>query len=235
MAEGRDLYDVRFSGGERSRKAGVWHVLVSRAFQPWIPDGAVVLDLGCGFGEFSNNVAAARRIAVDVSEESAEYLDPEIEFRAGDIGAIPWVADNSVDAVFTSNVLEHLSDRDHVVRTVSEARRVLKPGGVFIAMGPNIRYLAGPYWDFWDHVVPISDRSICELLEMMHFEILDAIPRFLPYTTKGRLPASGSLLALYLRMRIFWPLFGRQFLVRARKPQAGKPMARSAGQPEPKG
>ncbi len=223
MSEGRDLYDVRFSSGERDRKAGVWHVLVSRVFQPWIPDGAVVLDLGCGFGEFSNNVIAARRIAVDVSEESRAFLDPEIDFRAGDIGAIPWVADNTVDVVFTSNVLEHLSDRDHVVRAVGEARRVLKPGGVFIAMGPNIRYLAGPYWDFWDHVVPISDRSICELLETMHFEIVDAVPRFLPYTTKGRLPASGSLLALYLRMRVFWPLFGRQFLVRARKPLAAEP------------
>ena len=223
MSEGNGLYDVRFSPGERDRKAGVWNVLVAHAFQPWIPAGGVVLDLGCGFGEFSNNVVADRRIAVDVSEESAAFLDPEIDFRAGDIGAIPWVADNSVDAVFTSNVLEHLSDRDHVVRAVREARRVLRSGGVFIAMGPNIRYLAGPYWDFWDHVVPISDRSICELLEMLQFEIVDAVPRFLPYTTKGRLPASGFMLSLYLRMRILWPFFGRQFLVRARKPHDGEP------------
>jgi dolichol-phosphate mannosyltransferase len=218
VTEGRDLYDVRFSSAERDRKAGVWSVLVARAFQPWIPAGAVVLDLGCGFGEFSNNVVAARRLAVDVSDESASHLDEGVEFRAGDIGDVSWVADQSVDVVFTSNVLEHLSDRDHVVRAVSEARRVLKPGGVFIAMGPNIRFLAGPYWDFWDHIVPISDRSISELLEMLHFEVLDVVPRFLPYTTKGRLPASGRLLGLYLRLKPLWPLFGRQFLVRARRP-----------------
>jgi len=217
MSEERGLYDVRFSTDERDQKVGVWRVLVDRALQPWIREDSVVLDLGCGFGEFSNNVKAGRRIAVDASEESAEYLEAGIEFRAGDIGDISWVADESVDVVFTSNVLEHLSDREHVVRAVSEARRALKPGGVFIAMGPNIRFLPGLYWDFWDHIVPISDRSICELLEMLHFEVLDVVPRFLPYTTKGRLPTSGGLLALYLSLKPIWPLLGRQFLVRARK------------------
>lgn len=177
-----------------------------------------MLDLGCGFGEFVNNVKAARRIAVDMSEESADYLDEAVEFRPGDIADVSWVADQSVDVVFTSNVLEHLSDRDHVARAISEARRVLKAGGSFIAMGPNIRFLPGLYWDFWDHIVPISDRSISELLKTLGFEVLDVVPRFLPYTTKGRLPTSSRLLGLYLRLRPVWPLFGRQFLVRARKP-----------------
>jgi 2-polyprenyl-3-methyl-5-hydroxy-6-metoxy-1,4-benzoquinol methylase len=43
-------------------------------------------------------------------------LDEGIEFRAGDIGDVSWVADQSDDVVFTSNVLEHLSHRDHMVR-----------------------------------------------------------------------------------------------------------------------
>lgn len=214
------LYDVRFSDDDRNRKASVWQALVARFFQPWVSTDGVVLDLGCGFGEFSNNIRAARRIAVDVSGEAASHLDPDIEFRAGDISDLGWIEDATVDAVFTSNVLEHLQDRDHVVGAIREARRVLKPGGVFIAMGPNIRFLPGTYWDFWDHVVPISDRSITELLGTLGFEIVTLIPRFLPYTTKGKLPVSGVLVSIYLKLRILWPLFGRQFLVRARKPAA---------------
>jgi dolichol-phosphate mannosyltransferase len=122
--------------------------------------------------------------------------------------------------VFTSNLLEHLQSKAEVERTIAEAHRVLKPGGHFIAMGPNIRFVHGNYWDFWDHAVPISDRSLIELLAIHHLEIVDTYDRFLPYTSSSPLPQAPILVRMYLRSRMAWPLFGKQFLIRARKSRA---------------
>jgi dolichol-phosphate mannosyltransferase len=122
--------------------------------------------------------------------------------------------------VFTSNLLEHLQSKAEVERTIAEAHRVLKPGGHFIAMGPNIRVVHGNYWDFWDHAVPISDRSLIELLAIHHLEIVETYDRFLPYTSSSPLPRAPILVRMYLRSRMVWPLFGKQFLIRARKSRA---------------
>jgi len=119
--------------------------------------------------------------------------------------------------VFTSNLLEHLAGKHEVQQLLEESRRVLKPGGQFIALGPNVRFLPGAYWDFWDHVVPLSERSLAEILQALDFEIVETVPKFLPYTTRSALPQSAWLVALYLKIRPAWRLLGRQFLVRARK------------------
>jgi dolichol-phosphate mannosyltransferase len=49
-------------------------------------------------------------------------------------------------------------------------------------MGPNIRFLAGEYWDFWDHHLALSDRSLAEGLENCGFNILENHDRILSYT-----------------------------------------------------
>ena len=84
-----------------------------------------------------------------------------------------------------------------------------------IALGPNIKFLPGEYWDFWDHVVPITDRSLCELLRKLDFQIVKCVPRFLPYTTRGRMPQASVLVYMYLRLPFAWRFLGGQFLIRA--------------------
>ena len=44
-------YDLRFAGKEEDRNR-VWSVLVKDYFQDLIGANKVVLDLGCGYGEF---------------------------------------------------------------------------------------------------------------------------------------------------------------------------------------
>ncbi|MHA7700595.1 glycosyltransferase [Mycobacterium sp. ML4] len=213
----QQLYRQRFGHNLEARSA-LWGVLVRDFFQGWIKRSDTVVDLGCGYGEFLNHIKAARRIGVDLNPDSGKLLEQGIEFhqcRADDLG---FLEDGSVDVVFTSNVLEHLQGKAEVERTIAEARRVLKPGGHFIALGPNVRLVAGEYWDFWDHVVPISDRSLMELLGMHEFNIIDTHGRFLPYSTYSPLPQAPFLVQLYLHSRLAWPLFGKQFLIRAQKP-----------------
>ena len=213
------LYRNRFGRNEHLRSA-IWEVLVRDFFQAWIRRSDTVLDLGCGYGEFLEHVSAARRIGVDLNPDSESRLSPEVEFHQGSCDDLGFLADNSVDVVFTSNVLEHLESKSAVERALAEVRRVLKPGGHLIAMGPNIRVVGAQYWDFWDHTVAISDRSLIELLESEQFEIVDAHARFLPYTTRSRLPQAPALVRAYLHARPVWQLLGSQFVIRARKPRA---------------
>jgi predicted SAM-dependent methyltransferase len=72
----------------------------------------------------------------------------------------------SLDVVFTSNFLEHLPDKVHVERTLAQAWRCLKDDGFIICLGPNIKYVPGAYWDFWDHFIPLTELSLSEVLKM---------------------------------------------------------------------
>jgi hypothetical protein len=81
-----------------------------------------------------------------------------------------------------------------------------------------VRLIPGVYWDFFDHHVPLSDRSLCELLAITGFELLHVEPRFLPYTTRSALPQAPWLVALYLALRPFSSaVLGKQFLIIAKK------------------
>jgi SAM-dependent methyltransferase len=214
----QDLYRHRFDGADRAELRRIWRILVESCFQAYVPSSAAVLDLGCGFGEFLNPLKCARRAGVDLNPEATKHLDSGIEFHAADVRHLPMFPDGAFDVVFTSNLMEHLPTKEDVEKMLREARRVLKPGGQLIAVGPNFRFVGGEYWDFWDHLTPITDRSLAEILGALDFRIVEQRARFLPYTTKSSLPRASWLIRLYLKLPMAWPLFGRQFLLRAAKP-----------------
>ncbi len=209
-------YHERFAKITEYRRQ-VWKILCNDYFSRLIPPTAQVLDLGCGYGEFSNALVAAKKYAMDLNPDAATRLQPDVTLFPQDCAA-PWpLPDASLDVVFTSNFLEHLPDKAHVARTVAEAYRCLKPGGQLICLGPNIKFVPGAYWDFWDHYVPITEASLAELLKLEQFTVTISIDRFLPYSmSTGRTPPL-IFLRLYLKLPIVWPWFGKQFLVIGQK------------------
>jgi len=205
-------YQLRFSDQEIYRNQ-VWQVLCEDFFSSYIDVDANILDLGCGWGEFINNISAGKKFAMDMNPDAKGKLSSGIHFLHQDCSE-PWPLEPaSLDIVFSSNFLEHLPDKDHVEKTIAHVSRALKPGGRVVFMGPNIRYIPGAYWDFWDHYVPITDLSMAELLKLNNFDISRNISRFLPYTMSNGKPPPLFMLKAYLKLPIFWPLFGRQFLV----------------------
>jgi hypothetical protein len=48
-------------------------------------------------------------------------------------------------------------------------------------------------------------------------EIAEVVARFLPFTSKSRLPTAPWLVWLYLHVRLSWRLLGGQMLIVARK------------------
>jgi SAM-dependent methyltransferase len=205
-------YELRFAS-RRDYRWQVWSLLTSRVFQRYVRETETVLEIGCGWGEFINQIRAGRRLGMDLNPASASRLDPGVEFLHQDCSR-PWpVADESLDLVFTSNFFEHLPDKASLTRTLREAHRCLKRGGRLVCLGPNIRVLPGAYWDFWDHYLPLTERSLSEGLELAGFTIAECRARFLPYTmARDRNPPLWTV-SLYLRLPLLWRFLGRQFLV----------------------
>jgi SAM-dependent methyltransferase len=207
-------YQLRFSKVAKYRNE-VWKVLTSDFFQRHIPADSVVLDLGCGWGEFINNIRAAEKHGMDLNEDSSNKLNPDVIFHRQDCSQEWNIPDSKFDWIFTSNFLEHLPNKKALERTLGQVRRCLKPTGGIICLGPNIRYLPGEYWDFWDHHIPLSERTMTEILMVTEFEIVQCVPRFLPYSmTQGFTPPL-IFLKTYLKMPLFWKYFGKQFLIMA--------------------
>jgi malonyl-CoA O-methyltransferase len=109
----------------------VGHELLAR-----LPDSSKPsrwLDLGCGTGYFSRALgerfSGAEGVALDIAEGMLRHAQPLAgarHFVAGDAERLP-MRDGSCDLLFSSLALQWCSDFTSVL---SEARRVLRPGGV---------------------------------------------------------------------------------------------------------
>ncbi|MGV8124310.1 MAG: hypothetical protein AB2L14_31575 [Candidatus Xenobiia bacterium LiM19] len=117
--------------------------------------------------------------------------------------------------IFVSNFFEHLP-KNEIILTLKEIKRLLKKNGSLLVLQPNIRYCYRDYWMFFDHITPLDDRSLCEALEVEGFTIKECRPRFLPYTTKSRLPKSLFLVKVYLLLPILHHFFGQQAFIWAK-------------------
>src|SRR5690349_24406245 len=99
---------------------------------------------------------------MDLNPGTRENLDAQVSFLEQDCSTRWPLGDQSLDLVFTSNFFEHLPNKTALGRTLEEVFRCLKPGGRLVAMGPNIKHTLGRYWDFWDHYLPLTEKSLAE-------------------------------------------------------------------------
>lgn len=210
------IYGARFLSNLEYRK-DVWAALVSGWFAQYVKAGDTVLDLGSGYGEFINTVRCGEKLAMDLNPDAPRFLGADVRFLQQDCAERWPLSDESLDVVFTSNFFEHLPDKAALGRTLDEIRRCLRPAGRLVALGPNIKYLPGKYWDFWDHYVPLTETSLKEALVTRGFEVDVCIGRFLPYTMASGPQYPLVFLRAYLALPLAWRIFGRQFLVVGRR------------------
>jgi len=215
-----NLYRNRFNDQAALKsKNAMWSILCKYFFQRYVKKDAIVLDLAAGYCEFINNITAKRKIAVDLNEDIRKYANDDVEVILSRSDNLSELEDSSVNVVFVSNFFEHLQNKEVLLSTLSECNRVLKSGdeGILLILQPNIRFAYREYWDFIDHVLPLSDKSLAEALILKGFCINKMIPRFLPYSTKSGLPVNSFLVKWYLRLPFAWRIFGKQCFVAASK------------------
>ena len=211
------LYATRFAEEDLPAKGNIWKVICAEFLSRFVPRNGTVVDIGAGYCEFINNIECGRKIAIDLNPDVKRFANSDVEVINESCLAVESLADNSVDVVFVSNFLEHLLNKQQVFDTLRESRRILKTGGKLLILQPNIRFLPGNYWDFFDHHTPLSDRCLVEALGALEMKIVKSYPRFLPYTTKSKLPKRSIFVKMYLRIPWIWPVFGKQAFIVAEK------------------
>ncbi|MSU56575.1 MAG: class I SAM-dependent methyltransferase [Pedosphaera sp.] len=210
------IYEARFNVNLDYRRA-VWRVLIDDFFQRYVAPEAAVLDLGCGYGEFINQIRCGKRYAMDLNPDMPRRVEAGVNALLQDCSTEWQLPENSLDVVFTSNFFEHLPDKPALGRTLDQAHRCLKPGGRLIALGPNTKYLPGTYWDFWDHYLPLTELSLREALVNRKFSIESCVAKFLPYTMAGGRQYPMFFVRAFLKLKPAWRVLGKQFLVVAVK------------------
>jgi hypothetical protein len=212
------IYANRFDARESAAKLELWGVLVERFLQRYVRRDGAVLDIGGGRCEFINAVQAREKHLIEIYPAAGKLAAPGVVVHQVDVVSATqgWPLRAHFDHVFVSNFFEHLENRHELFAVLEFCHMALKPGGTLLVIQPNFKYGFREYYDFVDHVLPVTDGSLSEALLALGFQIERMIPRFLPLTTKGR-PSSPALLRLYLALPLLWRCFGRQMFVEARR------------------
>ncbi|OBT82215.1 hypothetical protein VE02_09003 [Pseudogymnoascus sp. 03VT05] len=119
-----------------------WRTVANSAayLLPYLKPGMTILDVGCGPGSISIDLArltpGSHVTGIDVDDplkearaSAAAIGVTNVEFKVGDIHALDF-PDASFDVVHAHQVLQHISDP---VLALREMRRVAKPGGIVAA------------------------------------------------------------------------------------------------------
>ncbi|MDQ1725258.1 MAG: hypothetical protein QOG52_2286 [Frankiaceae bacterium] len=131
-----------------------WRTAVNSAayLLPHLHSGATLLDVGCGPGtitaDIARLVAPARVTAIEISEEALDLGRDEaarqgvttIDFAVGDVHDLQF-ADDTFVVVHAHQVLQHVPDPGQALR---EMRRVCRPGGIVAARDSD--YATFTWW-----------------------------------------------------------------------------------------
>ena len=135
-------------------------------FQRFLRPGAVMLEGGCGRGQYVAYYSAygARVVGLDFARDwlAAIHAEaPSLTLCAGDVGRLPF-KDRSFDLYYSGGVVEHFEGGAD--RALAEARRVLKPNGTLLIsvpyFSPMRKALSLMRHDEWRRVAgPTVDRT----------------------------------------------------------------------------
>ncbi|HLO50825.1 MAG TPA: methyltransferase domain-containing protein [Kamptonema sp.] len=219
----KKLYANRFDAKQMRSKVSLWKVLIDDFLQKYVPPESSVLDIGGGYCEFINQIRAKEKYLIDLNPDSQNFASPDVKVLNLDILTLNEQKSltQSFDTIFISNFFEHLHNKEELIKILLFCINALNPGGSLLIIQPNFKYSFKEYYDFIDHQLPITHLSLKELLQTIGFQVDLIIPRFLPFSTKGR-PASPILLKIYLKLPLLWLFLGGQMFIKASKPHLGK-------------
>jgi len=190
----------------------VWRAIAGY-LQRFIPLHTSVLEIGSGYCDFINLIAADLKVAVDINPQAQQFCSGDVKFYCTSIEQAA-LDESGFDVIFCSNLLEHFND-DELNIVIKKVYELLKSTGKLLIIQPNYYYCYRNYWDDFTHKKAFSHLSLCDFLVNKGFEIEVCKKRFLPFSFKSVFPKSYLLTKIYLKL--FWKPFAKQMLVVARK------------------
>ena len=184
-----------------------------------------VLDLGSALGDVCFLLAphVQEAIGIDASPRAVALADARrrergfanVRFIESDVADLAELAESSVDVAGAFDLLEHVDD-ETVRRMLSALRRVLKPGGVFVAYTPNREHYVERLKaanlilkQFPEHIAVRRPREIRRLLEEEGWRV-----RSLRYSP-APFPGVRWIERALWRLPVVGPLFRYRILVEA--------------------
>jgi len=138
--------------------------------------GKIILDLGCGRGEWLEIMQSIgfKAMGIDHDEGMFSYChDLGLNIKTGDvISFLESMADESVAIVSSFHLVEHIGFYN-VKRLIEESFRILKPGGLLIMETPNPENIIVSTNNFYldpTHIAPIPSALLSFLVENEGFE-----------------------------------------------------------------
>ena len=143
--------------------------LCSYLFQIFnLQKGMKMLEPGCGRSEFLKNFKnlGLEVVGVDISDEAKNFgHDFEIKICDVENEKLPF-EDNTFDVIYSKSFIEHLY---YPERYLSEAYRILKPGGLLITLVPDWESNYKIYFDDFTHRTPFTKISLNDAYLMHKF------------------------------------------------------------------
>ena len=144
--------------------------------------GSKLCEIGCGRGEFLTGFkkAGCAVCGTDICISSIQFND-DVDVCISVLGKEPLpFADNTFDVVFSKSLLEHLPGPEYYM---TEALRILKPGGFLVTMTPDWESCLKTFFDDYTHVRPytvislqiIHDMFGCDDIHIEKFYQLPAV------------------------------------------------------------
>jgi ubiquinone/menaquinone biosynthesis C-methylase UbiE len=168
------------------RKASFYYALLADIYREFVPEGASVLEVGCGTGTLLASLKPGRGVGIDISDRMvaiAREKFPALTFLAGDAERLP--IEGTFEFVIVPDVVEHLSDVPAMFRSV---RRCCAPGGRVVVTCVN---------PLWAPVLHAAERLGLKMPEGEH--------RWLPAAALKAMAAGAGLETVSARGRILLP------------------------------
>lgn len=188
-------------------------VLEQKRIQSTVKGCRRVLDIGCGSGWMAERLQqhGTEAYGIDTSQAAialaSEKVDPS-RLKCGTLMSARFEA-GFFDAAVAVHVLEHVEDP---VAFATEARRILKEGGILLLRIPNIASwearLAGSRWYHFDypfHIAHYSPRAVTRLLQTCGFRsvrIRFAVTEYRQTLLYSVLSALGIPLPFWLKVAL---------------------------------